>query len=103
MDDKIKFLVTSIKSSEEKRKYEEMGLYCYDLRDSDFGNDIASIEKHVLVNRIGTMITDRKLKLEDKYPNDFIDYDTFVEKNNQVDSIKDLLNKDKFKDNNRGR
>jgi len=41
----MKYLITHSLSSEEKKHYESKGLYCYDLRDSDFGNDIASIEK----------------------------------------------------------
>ena len=102
-EDKIKFLVSGIKSNEEKQKLEELGLYCYDLRDSDDGRDIASIEKRVVVNRIGTMITDKEIKLGDKYPNDFVDYNTFVEQNIQVDTIKELLEKNKDKTNERGR
>ena len=56
----MKYLVTHILSKQERTEYESKGLFCYDLRDSDFGNDIASIEKHVGVNRIGSMITDKK-------------------------------------------
>ena len=37
----MKYLVTHILSNEERKQYENKGLYCYDLRDSDFGNDIA--------------------------------------------------------------
>src|SRR5574344_659406 len=103
MQENIKFIVTEIKTNEEKQKLEEMGLYCYDLRDSDDGRDIASIEKRVVVNRIGTMITDKEIKLGDKYPNDFVDYNTFVEQNIQVDTIKELLEKNKDKTNERGR
>ena len=99
----IKFLVSGIMDKDEKTKYEELGLYCYDLRDSDDGRDIASIEKRVVVNRIGTMITDKEIKLGDKYPNDFVDYNTFVEQNIQVDTIKELLEKKKDKANERGR
>lgn len=43
MQENIKFIVTEINTNEEKQKLEEMGLYCYDLRDSDYGRDIASI------------------------------------------------------------
>lgn len=99
----IKFLVSGIMDKDEKTKYEELGLYCYDLRDSDDGRDIASIEKRVIVNRIGTMITDKEIKSGDKYPNDFVDYNTFVEQNIQVDTIKELLEKNKDKTNERGR
>ena len=43
----MKYLVTHILSNEERKQYENKGLYCYDLRDSDFGNYIASIEKRI--------------------------------------------------------
>ena len=101
----MKYLVTDIKSREEKQKLEEMGLYCYDLRDSDDGRDIASIEKYVVVNRIGTMITNKEIKLGDKYPDDFVDYNTFVEndKNTSVSTIKELLDENKLKETDRGR
>lgn len=102
MQENIKFIVIEIKTNEEKQKLEEMGLYCYDLRDSDDGRDIASIEKRVIVNRIGAMITNKEIKLENEYPNNFVDYNTFVEKNIQVNSIKELLD-NKNRENDRGR
>ena len=87
----MKYLITHSLSSEEKKHYESKGLYCYDLRDSDFGNDIASIEKKVIVNRIGSMITNKEIKLG-KTPNDnYIDYNSFVEKNKSVGTVDDLL------------
>ncbi|CDA16238.1 uncharacterized protein BN716_01015 [Clostridium sp. CAG:571] len=100
----MKYLITDIKGKEEKLKLEEMGLYCYDLRDSDDDRDVASIEKHVIVNRIGTMITNKEIKLGDKYPNDFVDYNTFVnnEDNKAVFTIQELLEKDKVKENDKG-
>lgn len=95
----MKYLVTHILSNEERKQYESRGLYCYDLRDSDFGNDIASIEKRVSVNRIGSMITNKEIKLGDKYPDDFVDYDSFITQNKEVSTIeeltKDVKNKDK--------
>lgn len=103
MQENIKFIVTEIKTNEEKQKLEEMGLYCYDLRDSDDGKDIASIEKRVIVNRIGAMITNKEIKLGNEYPNNFVDYNTFVNNNIQVNTIKELLDKNKSKDNDRGR
>ena len=101
----MKYLVTESKTRKEKEQLEEMGLYCYDLRDSDFSNDIASIEKYVFVNNIGSMITNKEIKLGDKYPDDFVDYNTFVDNENNVcvSSIKELLEKDKIKNNDRGR
>ena len=88
----MKYLVTHILSNEERKEYESKGLYCYDLRDS------ASIEKSVCVNRIGSMITNKEIKLGDKYPNDFVDYNTFVSKNKAVDKIEDLLKNNRNKD-----
>ena len=84
MKNKIKFIVSGIRSNESKQRLEELGLYCYDLRDSDDGRDIA-------------------IELGDKYPNDFIDYNTFVNDNVQVDKIADLLENKKNKINERGR
>lgn len=92
----MKYLITDL-NKEEKQQMEELGLYCYDLRDSDFGNDIASIEKRVVVNRIGSIITNEKIELGDKYPNDFVDFNSFADKNKSVDTVKELLTKDKFK------
>lgn len=91
----MKYLVTHILSNEERQKYENMGLYCYDLRDSDFGNDIGSIEKRVMINRIGSMITNKKIKLGNTMEDDYVDYNTFVSNNESVDKISDLLSKNK--------
>lgn len=68
------------------------------MRDSDFGNDIASIEKRVLVNRIGSMITNKEIKLGTTMSDDYVDYNTFVSNNKSVDKIEDLLTKNKNKD-----
>ncbi len=95
----MKYLVTNTLNSKERKKYEDMGLFCYDLRDSDFGNDIASIEKEVCVNNIGSIITNKKLKLGNTpMVNDFIDYKDFVSHNKAVNSIKGLLKKYKDKE-----
>ena len=91
----MKYLVTHILSNEERQKYENMGLYCYDLRDSDFGNDIGSIEKRVMINGIGSMITNKKIKLGNTMEDDYVDYNTFVSNNESVDKISDLLSKNK--------
>lgn len=91
----MKYLVTHILSNEERQKYENMGLFCYDLRDSDFGNDIGSIEKRVMVNRIGSMITNKEIKLGNTMEDDYVDYNTFVSNNESVDKINDLLSKNK--------
>ena len=41
----MKYLVTSYKNNEEKENLQKNGLYCYDLRSSDVGDKIATIEK----------------------------------------------------------
>lgn len=94
----MKYIVTHILSNEERQNYESKGLYCYDLRDSDFGNDIASIEKRVLVNRIGSMITNEEIKLGNEPNNNFVDYNSFVETNEAVDTEEELLLVDKDKE-----
>ncbi|MDO5571838.1 MAG: hypothetical protein Q4F97_10315 [Bacteroidales bacterium] len=86
----MKYLVTEYKDKKEKEQLLKKGLYCYDLRDSDFGNGIASIEPNVLVNRVGSIITDKSIYFAPG-PDDFVDYDTFVLENKQVESIKELL------------
>lgn len=93
----MKYLVTHVLSNEERQKYENMGLYCYDLRDSDFGNDIGSIEKKVMVNRIGSMITNKEIRLGNTMEDDYVDYNTFISNNESVDKISDLLSKNKNK------
>lgn len=94
----MRYLVTHILSNQEREKYESKGLYCYDLRDSDFGNDIGSIEKRVVVNRIGSMITNKEIKLGNTREDDFVDYNTFTSQNQAVNTINELLNKEKKKD-----
>lgn len=86
----MKYYVTDTKSYNEKQELLKLGLYCYDLRDSDFGNDIASIEKSVLINRVGSIITDKSLYFG-KAPNDYIDYNIFTLENKSVESIEELL------------
>lgn len=94
----MKYLVTHILSEEERKECKNKGLFCYDLRSSDFGNDIASIEKKVLVNRIGSMITDKEIKLGNDSNNDWVDYNTFIERNKSVATIDELLSKTKNKE-----
>lgn len=93
----MKYLVTHSLNKGERLAYEMSGLFCYELRDSDFGNDIASIEKRVIVNNIGSMVTDKEI---DMGKVGFIDYNEFCSKNEQVYKIKDLIPKGKQKRNN---
>lgn len=94
----MKYLETHILSREERKIYEQKGLYCYDLRDSDFGGNIATIEKRVIVNRIGSMITNEEIKMGNEYPNNYVDYESFVSINESVSTIDKLLDKVKIKE-----
>ena len=44
------------------------------------------------------MITNKEIKLGDKYPNDFVDYNAFTSKNKAVNEIEDLLKNNRNKD-----
>ena len=90
----MKYLIKDINKNE-KEKLEKMGLYCYDLRESDMGDEVANIEKNVFINKVGNMITNEKIEFG-KSPNDFVNYFDFCMKNEQVDKIEDLLVKDKL-------
>ena len=95
----MKYLVTSYKDNKEKQEIESKGLYCYDLRHSDDGGKIATIEKSVLVNRIGSIITDKELKFGNKIYNSFIDFEEFSARNTEVYTIEQLQYKQKEKAN----
>ena len=90
----MKYLIKDIKK-DEKEKLEKMGLYCYDLRESDMGDEIANIERSVFVNKVGNMVTNEKIEF-DKSPNDFVNYFDFCMKNEQVDKIEDLFEMNKL-------
>lgn len=93
----MKYLETHYLDNEERKKYEEKGLFCYDLRHSDDSQEIASIEKSVLVNRCRSMITNEEIPLEDKYPANYKDYNEFIKDNECANSIDELLNNEPFK------
>ncbi len=84
----MKYLVTSHKDTKEKEKIQKKGLYCYDLRGCDDGVGIATIEENVLVNRVGSIITNERIEFQE---NDFIDYDFFEKVNENVGTVKELL------------
>ena len=86
----MNYLITNHKNSEEKQEVINKGLFCYDLRYSDDGSEIATIEESVLVNRVGSIITDEKLNFQ-KNPYDFVDFRKFIEENNEVDTFEELL------------
>ena len=89
----MKYLITHTLSKDERQEYENKGLYCYDLRSSDIGNDIATIEKRVIVNRIGSMITNKEIYMK----TDHKDYNEFVlnKCNKSVNTIGELFTKNK--------
>lgn len=88
----MKYLITSYKKDTEKKEIENKGLYCYDLRQDNEEEKIATIEQNVLVNRIGSIITDEELEFNNQRNcNDFIDFDEFSIKNVEVETIEQLL------------
>lgn len=87
----MNYLITHDMNDKEKQNIEKKGLYCYDLRDSDEGGEIATIEKSVLVNQIGSIITDEELKFGNKYYNSFIEFEEFSARNTEVDTIEELI------------
>ena len=87
----MKYLEIHYLDIKERKELEEKGLYCYDLRHSDFGGKIACIEKDVLVNRVGSIVTDKEIPLGNKYPNDYKDYEEFIKENESVSMIEELL------------
>lgn len=87
----MKYFETDVLSSRERQNYESKGLFCYDLRDSDDGSEIATIEKSVFVNKIGSMITDKEIKFDKTNDIDFVDYENFCSNNKRVYSVRDLV------------
>lgn len=87
----MKYFITDYKNRQEKEQLNSMGLYVYDLRNYDEEWDhIFSIEENVLVNRYGSIITSKPLKLKKEYPNNFILYEDFSKENIKVKSIEEL-------------
>lgn len=87
----MRYFITDYRNEQAKEDIRSLGLYCYSLRSTDGSwNDIATIENHVLINRYGSIITDEEIKLGDKYPDDFIDFNEFAMKNKKVGSITEL-------------
>ena len=52
---------TDCLAGNQKRKLEEAGFFVYDMRDC--GGEGYTVEKHVVVNRMGSVITDKELPL----------------------------------------
>ena len=92
----MKYYITHHLNRDEKEKYTKEGLFVYDLRDDDLGEDIASIEKSVLVNRVGSIITDEEITFGNKPEEQYYEYLPFIIKNTCVNSIEELLSKEKI-------
>lgn len=90
----MKYLIKDINKIE-KRLLESMGLYCYDLRESDNTDEIANVEKRVFVNKIGNMVTNEKIDFE-RIPNDFVNYFDFCMNNDKVEKIDELIGNENF-------
>lgn len=87
----MKYFITDSKSKEEKRTWNKLKVYCYDLRHTeDNWNEIYSIENMVIVNRYGCILTDEKINLGEDYPDDYIEFEEFKKNNQEVHSIEEL-------------
>ena len=79
------YLETHTLTKDERSKYEQMGLFCYDLRGDDDSCDIATIEEgFVQVNNVGSMLTSEKIPCS---PAGFINYETFVNSDENDSSV----------------
>ena len=87
----MNYLITHDMNNEEKQVIERKGLYCYDLRFDDDVLGIATIEKNVLVNRAGSIITDEKLTFGSEPHNNFIDFQMFSLENRELDTIEEII------------
>ena len=88
----MRYFVTSFKNKEAREDLKSLGLFCYSLRSKDGDwSTIATIENNVLINLYGSIITNQEIKLGDKYPDDFISFDTFAKENTQVSSVCELI------------
>ncbi len=85
------YFITDYKNKIEKYELEKLGVFCYDLRHSkESWNDIVTIENNVLIDRYGCLITNEKLVIGNKYPDDYLDFKEFAIKNNKVNHFEDL-------------
>lgn len=87
----MKYFITEYKNQNEKNELKRLGLYCYDIRQSDSSGGYVGIEKKVLENKSGSIITDKSIYLTDSYPSNCIDFDIFVSENQDVNSLDELL------------
>jgi len=84
----MKYYITDYVSDKNKEDLKKIALYCYDLRTSDLGGNIANIEPRVRVNNCGSIITDKPLYFDNK---NYIDYEDFISKNILCEKIEELI------------
>lgn len=66
-DSQNKYYMLDIRLNNEQRKYfENKGYYCYDMRDSCLYGDDGTVEKNVLINNCGSLITTKDLGLDEQ-------------------------------------
>ena len=85
----MKYYITDYITKEEYKKYYEKGIHIYGLRSSE-DKMIDTIEKIVVVNNVGYLLTTKKLNFN---KNGYIDYEDFRNDNELVDSIEELTKK----------
>ena len=76
--------------NETRKNYRRKHLFCYDLRANEEFSNALTIERLVITDRFGSIITNEKIELDNLYPNDFIDFQTFTLNNEEVKSIAEL-------------
>lgn len=87
----MKYFITDFKNRETCEDLKKIGLYCYSLRSKENDwSEISTIENNVLINLYGSIITNQEIKLGDKYPTDFISFDTFAKHNDKVNNLCEL-------------
>lgn len=94
----MKYYETHQLEPREKREIEKFGLYCYDLRSADFGGGIATIEKDIIVNRVGSIVLSEPLLIGKDYPIDYVDYETFINMGENVSDFLELVDENKYSD-----
>lgn len=62
-----KYYILDIRLNKEQRKYfEDKGYFCYDMRESCLYGDGGWVERYVLINNCGSIITNKDLGLNEK-------------------------------------
>lgn len=80
----------------ERDKIRKKGLYCYDIRQADIGGGYATIERNVVVNRAGTIVTDKEIYLGNNSTNNYINFEVFALENEEVGGVEEVLKSKDF-------